>query len=202
MRRIALVALALALAPVAGFADDAPPAGPPPPDGPGAMGAPSPERMAAMRQTREQLRSLHNQTRTQLIASLTPQHRAQLATLIGQFAVTPNADRAALVRSVDAILSRNEAQSVVNLVSSERTSARGVMEAARARFESTLGADQRSAMDARTQRMEAMRAETAHAPRAVDAGRELLRSLVGEDEHEGGPGRGPGEYMRGARPAP
>jgi Spy/CpxP family protein refolding chaperone len=201
MKRIALVALAFALAPVSAFADDTPPAGPPPADGPGAMGAPSPERIAAMRQTREQLRLLHNQTRTQVIASLTPQHRAQLATLIGQFAVTPNADRRALVRSIDAILSRNEAQSVVNLVSSERANARSVMEAERAQFESTLSADQRAAMAARSQRMESMRAETTHAPRPIDAGRELLRSLVGEDEREGGPG-GPGGFMRGARSAP
>jgi hypothetical protein len=196
MIRIGLMALAFVLAPTLGAAQDAP-AGMPPavPDaasGSGAPPAPNPARMAAMRAVREQMETLHKQTRLAMLASLTPQHRQQLATLIGQFAISANPDRQALERSVDALLTRNEAQSIVNLAASERTNSRSLMEAARAQMEASMTADERARMQARDAQMASRgpRAMGMASARTPDPGAELLRTIVAAREPHGMPGMG------------
>lgn len=187
MKRVALVALALVLTPVVGAAQDAPPPGPPPADM-AAMAPPNAQMESAMRATREQMRQLREQTRTQMLAGLTAPHRAQLATLIGQFAIAPNPDPRALEKQIDALLTRGEAQNIVNLASTERTSSRNLMEAARAQYEASLTPDQLAKLKEREQKMEAFRAEHEHAASAPDPGRELLHEMIAIGGEHGPPG--------------
>ena len=189
MKRIAVAVLAFALTPLAALAQDAPPPGPPP--GPDAMGTPNPAMMSAMRATHEQMRQLHLQTRTAMLAGLTQQHRAAIASLVGQYAISPNPDPRVLEKQFDALLTRGESQNVINLAGSERTNERGMMQSARAQFESTMTPDQLSKMRERDQKMESMRAEHQQTMRTPDPGRELLHELLGTGEmrgrHEDGP---------------
>jgi hypothetical protein len=176
MKRIALVALAFVLAPVIGAAQqDAPPPGPPPD---GAAAAPNPQRMAAMRQMREQMVQLRTQTRSQMLAALTPQHRTAIANLIGQAAISPNPDPRVVAQRIDALLTRSEAQSVVNLAASERVNARNMMESARAQYVATLTPDEQAKMKEREANM-AARPRPQREQRTPDPGRELLRSMLG-----------------------
>jgi hypothetical protein len=199
MKRIALVALAFVLAPVIGSAQqDAPPAGPPP-DG-AAMSAPNPQRMAAMRQVREQMMQLRTQTRTQMLAALTPQHRTAIANWVGEAAVSPNPDPRVVAQRIDALLTRSEAQNVVNLASSERVNARNMMESARAQYVASLTPDEQAKMKEREAAM-AARPRPQREQRTPDPGRELLRTMLGfgGGEMHGGPrgfgGPGPGGPM-------
>jgi hypothetical protein len=186
MKRIGLLTMAFLLAPVAGFAQDAPPAGPPPPM---AAGAPNPQRFAEMRQDREQMEQLHKQARAQMLAAISPAHRALLANIIGQLAIAPNPDPRAAALQLDAALSGGEKQSILNVEAQMHAQMKTMMEAARARMESSMSADQRSAMDARM----AKREDRPHSERTPDAGRALLGMAI----HAGGPG-GP-EGMRPPR---
>jgi hypothetical protein len=195
MKRIALVALAFVLAPVIGSAQqDAPPPGPP--DG-AAMSAPNPQRVAAMRQVREQMMQLRTQTRTQMLAALTPQHRTAIANLLGEAAVSANPDPRVVSQRIDALLTRSEAQNVVNLAASERVNARNMMESARAQYVASLSPDEQAKMKEREAAM-AARPRRQRDQRTPDPGRELLRTMLGfggGDMH-GGPrgfgGPGPG----------
>ena len=199
MKRIALVAFALVLAPLMGAAQDAPPPGGPPPDAAGPTGTPDPQRLADMERVRAQMTHLHTQTRTQMLAALTPQHRAALATLIGQAAISNAPDEAAVAQRIDGILSRPEAQNVISLAASERVNARNVMEAARAQFAATLSPAEQAKMKDREAQDAAHRSERpAFTP---DAGRELLRTMLGfadggprgtDGTHGFGPGGPPG----------
>jgi Spy/CpxP family protein refolding chaperone len=181
MKRLAL-ALAIALAPVAGFAQTDVSAAPPAPDGM----APNPAMMQAMRATRAQMRQLEMQTRTQMLASLSAAHRTQIATLVGQFAVAPNPDRATLEKQIDALISRGEAQSIVNAATAERTTSRSLMESARAQFESSLTPDQLAKMKDREAKMDAMHAQ--FEARTPDPARELLRTIFMSGLEMRGPG--------------
>ncbi len=141
-----------------------------------------------MRATREQMRQLREQTRTQMLAGLTAQHRAQLATLVGQFAIAPNPDPHALEKQIDALLSRGEAQNIVNLATAERTNSRNLMDAARAQYEASLTPDQLAKLKEREQKMEAFRAEHEHTASAPDPGRELLHEMIAIGGEHGPPG--------------
>ena len=198
MKRIALVALAFVLAPVVGAAQqDATPPGPPPDGAP--MTAPNPQRMAAMRQVRQQMMQLRTQTRTQMLAALTPQHRTAIANLLGEAAVSPNPDPHVVAQRIDALLTRSEAQNVVNVAASERANVRTMMESARAQFVATLSPDEQAKMKEREAAM-AARPRPQREERTPDPGRELLRTILGftggGDMH-GGPrgfgGPGPAE---------
>jgi hypothetical protein len=196
MKRIALVALAFVLAPVIGAAQqDAPPPGPPPDGAP--MAAPNPQRIAAMRQVREQMMQLRTQTRTQMLAALTPQHRTAIANLLGEAAVSPNPDPRVVAQRIDALLTRSEAQSVVNLAASERVNARAMMESARAQYVASLTPDEQAQMKEREAKM-AARDSLRRQPPTPDPGRELLRTMLGfggggmhaGPRGDGGPGPG------------
>ena len=200
MRRIVLAALSIALLPGIALAQEAPAAAPPPAAPAGAPGEPggwNPERFAAMRQTHAQITQLHEQTRAAMLSALSPLHRNAIANLIGQFAISANPDARTLGRQIDAVLTRGEAQNVVNLAAAERTNARGIEQAARAQFAASLSADERAEMAAREQKMEAARAQ--HVARTPDPGLELVRTLVEGVGHRpegpGGPG-GPGPEGR------
>jgi hypothetical protein len=148
--------------------------------------APNPQMLQAMRATHAQMRQMELQTRTQMLASLSAAHRAQIAALVGQFAVSPNPDRATLEKQIDAVISRGEAQSIVNVSAAERTSARNLMASARAQFESSLTPDELAKMKEREAKMEAMHAQ--HEARTPDPARELLRAMLAGGEEMHGPG--------------
>ncbi len=154
------------------------------------MAPPNAQMESAMRATHEQMHQLREQTRTQMLAGLTSQHRAQLATLIGQFAIAPNPDPHALEKQIDALLSRGEAQNIVNLASTERTNSRNLMEAARTQFEASLTPDQLAKFKEREQKMDAMRAEHEHTASTPDPGRELLHEMIAIGGEHGPPGGG------------
>jgi hypothetical protein len=197
MRYISLAAFALALTPGGAFAQTAALAAPPAPPAGVAdeQGPPHPTaaQMSAMRATHEQLKALRAQARVALLGSLSAQHRAALATIIGQLAISPAPDPAAAERQIDALLSRGEAQNVLNVSAAERSSERSAMEAARAQFEASLPADEKAKFAERDQRMAAERA--AHTPPTPDAGRELLHTLVEAGHDHGGPEHGGPEGM-------
>jgi Spy/CpxP family protein refolding chaperone len=182
MKRIGLLTLAFLLAPVAVFAQDAPPPGPPP-----AAGAPGPQRFAEMRQDRQQIEQLHAQARTQMLAALSPAHRAALANIVGQLAVSPNPDPRAAAQQLDALLSTGEKQSILNIETQAHAQMRTLMQAARARMEASLTPDQRAQMDSRaTQRQD----RPHEANRQPDAGRALLMTAIHAGPPEGmHPGR-------------
>ena len=141
-----------------------------------------------MRQTRQQLMQLRRQTRTQMLAALTPEHKALVATVVGQLAIAPDPDPRAAAQQLDNALSAAEKQAILKLGETLRTSSRSLMEAERTRMEATLSPDERARIAQRQDRMKAQ--QTAH-PRTPDAGITLLGILSGGMHRFGGPD-GPG----------
>jgi hypothetical protein len=187
MKRSIVLSLALILAPVAALAQSDPPAGPPAPVGAG----PSAAQLTAMRQVHEQAAVAHVQTRSRMLAALTPAHRAAVANVVGQLALAANPDPHAAALSLDAVFSPAEKQSIVNIAAAERSNLHALMQQARATFESTLTADERARMAQHEAKMQAMRQSHPLPPGAGDPGAIVLRTL-GEF---GGPGmHGPGMH--------
>jgi Spy/CpxP family protein refolding chaperone len=181
MKRIGIFALALALTPSIALAQQNPP-GP----GPDAMSHPG---FAAMRQVHEQMAQLRKQARLQMLASLSPAHRAMLANVVGQLAISSNPDPRAAAQLIDRALSPGEAQSVLNVEAQARTQMRSMMQAARSQFEASLTPDQRAQMEER----ESKRGQFAgqHRQPTADPGRSLLRAVTGfGGGHPGGRGNG------------
>jgi len=191
MKRIGLLTLAFLLAPVAGFAQDAPPPGPPPaaeaasPAGPG---GPNPARFAEMRQDRAQIEALHTQARAQMLGALTPAHRTALANIAGHLAISANPDPRLAAQQLDALLTTGEKQSILNVHTQLRAQMRTMMEAARARMEASLTPEQKADMASRqAQWKDKPHSEMRMTP---DAGRELLEMTIHAGPPEGmHPGR-------------
>ncbi|MGD0472903.1 MAG: hypothetical protein ABSB70_06770 [Candidatus Velthaea sp.] len=188
MKHAIALSLALALAPASALAQGAPPPGPP------GMGdaAPSAAQMSAMRQVHAQAETLHVQARSRLIAALTPAHRAAVANVFGQLALSASPDPRAAAQALDAILSPAEKQSVVNIAAAERSNMHALMQQARATFESTLTAEQRAKMVQHRANMQGMHKHRALPPGAADPGAIVLRTL--------GSFGGPGMHGPGMRP--
>jgi len=181
MKRIGILALALALTPSIALAQQNPP--PPGPDG---MSGPG---FAAMRQTHEQIAQLRKQARLQMLASLSPAHRALVANVIGQLAISSNPDPRAAAQLIDRSLSPGEARSVLTVEEQARTQMRSMMQAARTQFEASLTPDQRAQMEQREQKHAQFAGQ--HRQHTPDAGRSLLRATMGfGGGHEGGRGMG------------
>jgi hypothetical protein len=171
------------LGPSAAFAQDAMP---PPPSVAAAAPRRDPQQRAAIEATHAQLQRLEQQARSQILASLSPQHRAAFATIVGQYAIAPVQDRVATAKQLDALLTAGEARSILATESNERTAARVLMQEARAKVEASMTADQRAAQAARMQKMEAMHGSMPHP--APDAGMALLHvAFGGSHMHGGGP---------------
>ncbi|MDQ2858750.1 MAG: hypothetical protein M3R53_08905 [Candidatus Eremiobacteraeota bacterium] len=179
MKRLGLLAFTLCLAPSLAAAQQ-PPAGPP---SGAAVTAPDPQRFAAMQQMHAQMRQLHQQARTQMLAALSPQHRTMVANIVGGLATASNPDPMAAARQIDAFLSPGEKQAVLNVASATRTAMHSAMQAQHAQFEASMTAEQRANMQQHMQQREA--AEAAH-PKMQDAGTVILHNLA----HVGGPGEG------------
>ncbi|HMD02429.1 MAG TPA: hypothetical protein VKG44_05630 [Candidatus Baltobacteraceae bacterium] len=179
MRRlIAILSLGFLLAPALASADDS-------------ANAPSPQMRATMQQAHAQMTQLHQQYRTQMLASLTPAHRAALANIIGQLAVAPNPNPAAAAREIDALLSQSEGQAILRNHQAYRAQAQTLMTQVRAQIESSMSADEKAQMEARHTQMEQQHPGGAQAMKgsSTDPGTILLRSLSPEGGHmHGAPG--------------
>ncbi len=108
MKRIALFSIALLASPTLALAQQAPAMQPP--------GAGAPAGMP----NRAGFAQLHQQVRSQMLASLTAQHRALLANIVGQLATSATPDVAGAVRQLDAALSPQESRTILNAEASMR----------------------------------------------------------------------------------
>ena len=172
----ALLALGFLLSPALALAQDAQPAGPP--DRPQLSDAQRQALESQMQQFHAQMEQLHTQARTQILAALTPAHRTFVANVIGQLATSPNPDRAAAARQIDAALSRGEGQSVVRIAQGFATQVRALHESMRKAFESQLTPEQKAQMDAHHAQM-AGKMEQHMARKLSDPG-EILLHMSGE----------------------
>ncbi len=119
MKRIGLFAAALLMAPALAGAQEAPM---PPP------GAAAPANMP----NRAAFAQLHQQARSQMLAALTPQHRALLGSIVGQLATSNAPDVQGAIRQLDAALSPREAQTILSAEASMRARMQAAMNASSA----------------------------------------------------------------------
>lgn len=115
MKQLATIAFAAALAamPVASFAQAAP-------------GAPNIRR--DFEQLHTQMQQIHSTERAQILAALTPAHKALVANVIGQLAISPTPDYDAAAKRLDAALSGAERQSILNAAQSARSRSMALMQ--------------------------------------------------------------------------
>lgn len=144
--RVLALFLTLAAAPAFVAAQSQPPAppaapaaAPAPPVNPGGPMQWSPEQlrahMQAMRAHMEAVRHLHEQARAQMLASLSYAHRAAIARIVGNLAISPNPDPRAAAREIDGVLSSSERQAILAAQSSEMQRMRAMMEQMRAQMQ-------------------------------------------------------------------
>lgn len=133
----ALIALSLALAlgPVAVLADDNT-------NGPPAPPALTQQQRQALEQTFEtfhkQTEQMHQQFRTQVLASLSPTQRNAVANLIGQLAISNNPDPAAAAKQLDALLGQSGQQRILSLHTSFRTQMHALHQQMKAQLEKVM----------------------------------------------------------------
>ena len=75
----------------------------------------------------QQLRQMHVQVRSQILGYLTPAHKALLAQIAGQLAISPNPDYDAAASRLDAALSASEKQNIMNAGNAAMTKMRAMM---------------------------------------------------------------------------
>jgi hypothetical protein len=100
-RFFALAALCAIALPSVALAQSAPPPMGPHPN------------MAGFKQMHEQLERIHRTERTQVLAALTPAHRALLASIVGNLAIAPDPDHKAAAARLDSALSPGEKSAVL-----------------------------------------------------------------------------------------
>lgn len=162
--------LALSLLPVAALADDTVPSGPPP-------SPPTAAQRQAIMKTFEsfaqQEHQLREQLRAQVLASLTPAHKAAVANLIGQLAISPNPDPAVTAKQLDVLLSAGEQQHILALHSSFKSHVKALHDQMRAQIQSELPAAMQQRFSQKHQ--ETQMVERSEHPN--DAGSLLLAAL-------------------------
>jgi hypothetical protein len=198
---IAVLSLGFLLSPALVMADDATAQTGTPPQ-------PSSSMRQAMEQAHAQMQQMNLQARQQMLASLTPAHRAALANIVGQLAISPNPNYEVAAQQIDRLLTQSEGQAILRTHTSLRTQQRAMMEQMRAQFEASLTPEQQAQMQARRSAMEANRGAMGQASpqdlaaRTPDPGRILLETAVGRGEGRGGfmmhGGPGPGGPPPGA----
>jgi hypothetical protein len=100
------------------------------PTGP-AMQAPT----AAMQAAHQRMEQLHQQARSQILAALTPAHKALLARIVGELAIAPTPDVEGAARQLNAALSPGESGSILKTANGFHQAMRASMEATRAQIE-------------------------------------------------------------------
>lgn len=68
----------------------------------------------AMRQAMQQQEAMHKQFRAKVLGALTPAHRNQLASVIGQLAISASPDPRSAIKKINAFLSSGEKQAISN----------------------------------------------------------------------------------------
>ena len=101
---------------------------------------------AIFEQTHAKMEALHRQARVQILATLSPAHKALLAQVVGELAVSANPDPAAAARRLNAALSPGESQAIMRTANAVHTQMRSIMEAARAEAERSLPPDESTEM--------------------------------------------------------
>ncbi|MBV9104346.1 MAG: hypothetical protein JO060_12215 [Candidatus Eremiobacteraeota bacterium] len=124
-----------------------------------------PARMAQFQQAHERMRQLHQQARSQVLASLSAAHKQAVANIVGQLAISasPNPDAAA--RQINALLTPSESQSVVRIHNGLRSQMQSLMQSLHAQMQPAAGAPPRL--------------ERQEMNESTDAGHLLLKLLVG-----------------------
>ncbi|MBV8150384.1 MAG: hypothetical protein JOY59_02410 [Candidatus Eremiobacteraeota bacterium] len=143
-----LIALAVAalLVPAAALAQTMSPA-PAPPAPPGPPGG---HRMmrSEFRMMTADLSKAHKQARTDMLAALTPAHRALLASVVGQMAIAAYPDHKAAAAKLDAALSASEKQSILRIHKTLHDQMHKQMQEAHQKMMASLSADERKEMQA------------------------------------------------------
>lgn len=89
-----------------------------------------------MRQMHQQMGQIQTQARTQMLAALTPSHRALLASIAGRLAVAATPDYRAASQQLEAALSATEKQTILTAEKNSRAQMRTLMQQARAQMPS------------------------------------------------------------------
>jgi hypothetical protein len=134
---------------------------------------PNPQMRQAFGQMRSQMETLHRNERTQILAALTPQHRALLASIAGELTTSATPDYDAAAKRLDAALSPSESQAVLRAAQNFRTQARSIMQNMRNQMPSPPNGPGMWRMGSRG--MGALRG----GGRSPDAGRILLHLMMG-----------------------
>lgn len=123
---------------------------------------------AAMRQqfmqAHRQFEQIHASERSQMLAALTSAHRALLAQVVGQLAISSTPNFQAAASRLDSSLSAGEKQSILNAAQSARTKMRAAMQSMRTSFTGSRPSGHPMMRNGQ--------------PRTPDAGRLLLRSAL------------------------
>jgi hypothetical protein len=77
---------------------------------------------------RTQFMQMHRQLRSQILSVLTPAHKALLAQIAGQLAVSPNPNFDAAANQLDAVLSATEKQKIMSAAQAMRSKVRSMVE--------------------------------------------------------------------------
>ncbi len=83
-----------------------------------------------MQQIHQNMMQMHRQARSQILAVLTPAHRALLGQVTGRLATDPNPDVAAAARTLDAALTPAESQAIVRIAQNVHAQSRQLMQQA------------------------------------------------------------------------
>ncbi|MGH7737964.1 MAG: hypothetical protein ACREMP_08900 [Candidatus Tyrphobacter sp.] len=176
--RLPVFFMTLLLLPAVAAAQTPPPRVPAVP----AMQSPSPQMRADMQRFRDEMRAqmaslrrLHDATRAKMLAALSPAHRAAVARIVGDLAVSPSPDPRSAARQIDALLSSAERSAILADSRSEMTKMRALMERMRSRMHAQFGALHGAMMRAHS-RMRAWHERHRH--RRPDAGSALLFGLA------------------------
>ena len=162
--------LTLAAAPAFAAAQSQPPAPP--------AAAPAPSANPGgpmMRAHMDAVRHLRNQARAQMLGSLSYAHRAAIARIVGNLAISTNPDPRAAAREIDGVLSSSERQAILAAQSSEMQRMRAMMEQMRAQMQQAH-AHMQQWMQRMHQGMQRM-----HHHHTPTAGGILLRSLLANE---------------------
>jgi len=171
MRRSVLLSLVLAFAPAFAGAQTAPL--------PTSGGAPTlnVQQQAGLQQLRVRFQQSRLQTRTQLLAALTPAHRAAVANILGQLALTLNPNPGAAAQALDTVLAPSEKQSILNIAAAERANTQTLRQQQKAIFEATLTAAERAQAAQRESQRQAYRQSHPRPIHVPDPGAIVLRTL-------------------------
>jgi hypothetical protein len=127
------LALSLSVLPVAALAQDA-----------NAPAPPTDAQRQSMHQTFEEFRQqadqLHQQMRSQILASMSSLHLREIGATIGQLAISPNPDMQTAARQIDRILSPGERQRILALRTSFSSQMRQLHEQMRSQIQSEMPA--------------------------------------------------------------